>query len=308
MGQGYYLKNSRFRQVVGRVIRESDNLLAPFTASQLTVSIDAQLFEVSDLIKSHPSLFLLQYSAATYLIEQGIGPTDCMGISLGELLSCAITSRISLIDACKLVSFQASIVKSRVRKGGMAAVFGESPLKDWDTVLKGLGELVSVNYDGCCVVAYTDEMRLPLFSRLEKDGYSIFQLPIDFPFHSKWIDEIKEDYMKFCSNVRLLRPLIRHHSTVLHTGKNQLDFAAYLWSIIREGFDFSNIAMMLDSQQRCLFIDFSPDMSLASILRKVLPRNSDSKVVSFFSPYDKLREEASEIFNFKRHFICNYLT
>ncbi|MFD0324033.1 acyltransferase domain-containing protein [Lysobacter gummosus] len=96
-------------------------------------------------LKTHPAIFILEYSLAQCLIGDGIEPDLVLGASLGSFAAAAVAGHLDVEDALAAVVQQAIALEDTCQRGGMIAVLAGRELfeQDW---LRDHAELAADNF------------------------------------------------------------------------------------------------------------------------------------------------------------------
>ena len=220
---------------------------------------------------SQPALFIIEYALAQLLIVLGIKPTAMIGHSIGECVAATISGVISLKDALKLIAIRANLM-SKTQPGVMLAV--PLPKEKISGLLTKNVELAVHNSPNLCIVAgaknHIDEFESLLRPLLEPNRLSCQYLHTSHAFHSKYMDEILDDFKNFTSSLELKKPIIPYISNV--TGdwisKKDLHNKDYWADHIRKTVLFSDGVNQLDLTSEDIFIEIGPGQTLSQLIRQ----------------------------------------
>jgi acyl transferase domain-containing protein len=102
---------------------------------------------------TQPSLFILEYAIASYLMELGIMPTYFLGHSLGEYTAACLSGVFSLEETLTLVADRGRIMQ-KARKGSMISIALSH--EEIEPFLNSEMQISVINTPNRCVVSGTD--------------------------------------------------------------------------------------------------------------------------------------------------------
>jgi acyl transferase domain-containing protein len=232
---------------------------------------------------SHPALFMTQYAMARTLMQARVRPDITLGTSLGTFVAAAVCGHVGWEEGLVATLRHAEALQTCCARGVMFAVLGEPRLFE-DLGLQRYSELAAINFDSHFVLAAQSASAVGLAARLQATGITFQQLPVEFAFHSRWIDAGRDAFarhldsmswvsaqipMACCARAQLLQTLPKQH----------------LWSATREPILFRDTVRRLESEGAYRYIDMSPAGTLASFVKQVAGRESQSRSHSVLSPF-----------------------
>jgi len=283
MGLPLFEKNETFR----RCMTHMDGIVEQLSG----MSVLARLYDPGSskgaifdrLALSHPAIFMVEYSLAQALLQEGVQPELTLGASLGTFAAATVAGILRLEEALFAVVRQAELVEQLCKPGAMIAILGSPELCD-EPFLRLHSELAAVNFDSHFVVSTTQHGRAGIEVELRRRGLTFQRLPVNFAFHSKWIDEAKEPLRD------LGRSLARRSARipmVCCESAQQLWHLEddYLWNVVRGPIRFQQGIAALERTGAYRYIDMSPASTLTTLLRYCLRAESRSKAHGILSPF-----------------------
>lgn len=270
MGKGWLQTNPVFAYWM----RKADDLIQKRWGRSLIHSLYTDTHSLStpmdDLALSHPSLFAVQYAVAMS-IEQPIHLV--LGASLGEFVAMTVAGALSFESAFCHILDQVELFQQSLEKGKMIVVLDSK--ENIETFLYPLREhYVYAAESG--PQNYTLSMPLNYFESI-KERLTIAKcthltLPIDYPFHSKWIEPIRDSFVQLASKLDLSPLLMPFVSSTSLDSFQQLT-PNTLWNTLRSPIQIEQ-ALRLFLQEGDQIIDCSPSGAIKSLLRVLFGNNS----------------------------------
>lgn len=238
-----------------------------------------------DLSETHPALFMVQYAMARALMDRGIVPDALLGASLGTFVAAAIAGCLPLEDAVRAVVSQAAVVQRHCSGGGMIAV-----LADMQTFhalgLERYGELAARNFDSHFVVS-APAGAVGTIEALLSERQILFQrLPVDFAFHSRWVEEADAP-LRACFEPLRWGPAAIPMACSVRGEWLRTVSPEYFWDVMRHPIEFQAVVKWLETSGPNLFVDVSPTGTMATFARKILARGSASRVLVTLSLFSE---------------------
>ncbi len=261
---------------------------------RLGVSVLAELYapekQKSDYFSrtlfSHPAIFLVEYSLAQTLIEQGLEPDYVLGASLGSFAALAMAGGLTFEAALPAVIEQAECLERHCPPGGMTAILDTPDLFDQTPWLWQQSTLAGINFDTHFVVSAKQEKLVVIQQALKEVGITAQDLPVSYAFHSPGIDPARETYCNFLQN--LSRQAQQIPFICCASGVERAEIPEdYLWTVIREPIHFRQTIANLENQRAWSYIDLGPSSTLATFVKYNLTANSASDIFSIMTPFGR---------------------
>ncbi|MBO3795704.1 MULTISPECIES: ACP S-malonyltransferase [Bacillus subtilis group] len=234
------------------------------------------------ILQTNLAIFMYEYSAAQMMIQNGIVPNGVIGASLGEFSGAVISGMIEMQDAVALLVKLSELIMDKAPMGGMITVFDDaSVFQNRKDIFTG-SELVAVNHSHHFVVSANSERIRSIKKRLSDNSILSQVLPVQYAFHSREIESMREECCRLFAEVNLKQPACKIISSVTGKALDQVKMD-YFWEVIREQIRFKE-SITNTVTNDTMFIDLSPDGELAAMLHYILPEHKDVfKIASLFN-------------------------
>src|SRR6516164_4305663 len=230
----------------------------------------ANLFDRTEI--AQPALFALQVAMLEWLGAHGIEAEAMLGHSVGEVSAAYGAGILSLADACRVI-VERSRAQGRTAGAGRMAALGLSH-ENAAALIAPYGEaltIAAVNAPNSVTVA-GDAAAIDALGR-ELEGNQVFFRPLDldYAFHSRCMDPIREGLLDRLDGLRPQIGRLRFVSTV--TGStiegSRLD-AEYWWENIRRPVQFAAAIESLTAEGFNVFLEIGPHPILDRYVRDCL--------------------------------------
>ena len=304
MGTELYSKHSVFRSTADRL----DDIAASIIGRSVIQSIydpsKKNGNELKRTLYSHPALFIIQYSLAYALLNDGITPAVTFGTSLGEFASTSIAGILSADDALEAVVRQAKEIEDKCGPGGMIAVFSDVSLYHENPVINRATELAGINYDSHFVVTGGSGGLEEVTTFLKERGIIYQQLPVSHAFHSSLIDPASLSYKSYLTTKKFFPANMPFISCLEGRYLGNIR-SSYLWDVARKPILFREVIGLLEQEGDVLYLDLGTGGTLANFAGRNFRNGSGASSFSVITPFhnelknlEKIRN-AVRIRNFK---------
>lgn len=163
---------------------------------------------------AQPAIFLLQICLAEFFRQQGIEPGAVTGHSVGEVAAAYVSGALDLKNAVKVI-FHRSRLQSRLEgKGAMLAVgLSAEALKERLEPYGDKISLAAINAPESCTLAGDKTILEKLAAEWEEEDVFTRFLNVELPYHSSFMEEIKDDLLASLSDLQSQPPLCPLYST-----------------------------------------------------------------------------------------------
>lgn len=236
-----------------------------------------------ELRYTHPALFVIQYSLAMSLIEDGVRPSRLIGLSLGECVSMAVGGVVSPEDMLDTLIKQSILLERECSDGGMIAVlkgedfFHSNPEAFFDC------ELAAVNMPQLICVSAKKEALDLTERKLRADNVVYERLPLRQPFHSVHLEPLRERFIRIFSNIKFKESNTEIVSSMSTTNNDNYN-ALHMWRVKRNPILFYQTMQGLVPDRDMVYVDVGPSGSLANFVKYSLPNNAYRSIFSIMSP------------------------
>lgn len=259
-----------FRAAVDRCDRELGKYTGWSLLDELRASEDESRMAETEV--AQPANFAVQLGLAELWRSWGIEPDGVVGHSTGEVAAQYLAGVLSFEDAIKVNYYRSSLQQRATGEGRMLAV-GMTP-ETLNQAVADAGPLVSVaavNSPTSVTLAGEETILQDMAAQLETFGVFHRFLAVKVPYHSHYMDPLRQDLEKGLADLRptsATRPL---YSTVTGTRIDGRGAdARYWWQNVRATVLFAAAVreMLADGYTR--FVELSPHPVLAGALRELL--------------------------------------
>jgi phthiocerol/phenolphthiocerol synthesis type-I polyketide synthase C len=228
------------------------------------------LFDRTEI--AQPALFALQVAMLEWLGAHGIEAEAMLGHSVGEVSAAYAAGILSLGEACRVI-VERSRAQGRTAGTGRMAALGLSP-DNAAALIAPYGEALTigaVNAPNSVTVAGDAAAIDALGGELEGNQVFFRPLDLDYAFHSRCMDPIREGLLDRLDGLRPRDGRLRFVSTVTGTTikGSQLD-AGYWWDNIRRPVQFAPAIESLMAEGFNVFLEIGPHSILDRYLRDCL--------------------------------------
>ncbi|MDE1462560.1 acyltransferase domain-containing protein [Spartinivicinus poritis] len=233
---------------------------------------------------THPAIYMFEVAQAKMLINLGICPDYVMGTSMGTFAAASLAGCLDEEKMLLAVIKQSELIAAQCEPGFMVAILENPILFQREAQLYSQSVLASTNFDGHFVVS-TNVAGLSTIEHFLKQQQISYQvLAVSHAFHSQWIDSAQESYLDFLKSQEfqiMNIPLICCMKAEMVSYISEV----YFWKVIREPIEFRRTAELFESTGSYHYLDLGPSGTLATLLKYILPENSQSKVTAMMTPY-----------------------
>lgn len=290
MGRELFEGDACFRasmQHADRLVRErcGESVLAVLYAEGGSANVP-----LTRLLHSHVAIFMVEYALAMSLLERGLRFDLVLGASLGTYAAAAVAGYIDADAALLAVIEQALAVEAHAEAGRMIAVVGE-PGRYLDAELLALCEVGARHFATHAVLSLPEANGAAVEYLLRRRGMAFQELPVAFPFHSRWIDAARTPYEAF---LRSLTTKAGRVPIACCAARDVLhDFpSGHFWSVVRDPIRLPETLAAIGAPEGYRYVDVSPAGTMATLLKYALPEGTDVRSIVSPSGGDLARLDA----------------
>jgi acyl transferase domain-containing protein/NADPH:quinone reductase-like Zn-dependent oxidoreductase/acyl carrier protein/SAM-dependent methyltransferase len=236
----------------------------------LLKAASAKLFDRTEI--AQPALFALQVGMLEWLRAHGVEAEAMLGHSVGEVSAAYGAGILSLAEACRVIVERSRAQGPTAGTGRMAAL-GLSPENAATMIAPYDGALTiaAVNAPNSVTLAGDAAAIEALGGELQGDQVFFRPLDLDYAFHSRFMDPIREGLLDRLAGLQPQNGRLRFVSTVTGTTieGNRLD-AGYWWENIRRPVQFAAAVESLRAEGFNVFLEIGPHAILDRYLRDCL--------------------------------------
>ncbi len=266
MGRNAFRSNAVFRAA----IEDVDMLVRPAVGWSLAELIERGVTadELARADIAQPLLFAIQIGIVQALSAIGIRGSGYLGHSVGEIAAAWGAGALSLSDAARVVVARSRYQQRTQGTGRMAAIaLAHDATRDILAELHSPLEIAALNATRSVTISGPGKEIERLKVEARRRGIGFRLLDLDFAFHSREMDPVREDLLTSLAGLSSRLPEARLVSTV--TGgaveAETLD-AEYWWRNIRFPVRFSEAAAHLIGEDYRIFLEIGPRAVLKSYL------------------------------------------
>jgi bacillaene synthase trans-acting acyltransferase len=251
------------------------------------------------IIYTHPAIFMVEYSLARVLIENGLEPDYVLGASLGEFTAAAVAGVVSIEEALQVILKQVEFLSKHCQTGSMIAVIHNPSLFHLSTEISQDSELAAVNFDSHFVISGNREGLLKIENYLKTEEIFFQTLPVNYGFHSKNVAPIENQYKEYLGNYSWMECKIPIISCMLNDTITTIP-PSHFWDVIRKPIQFQKTILELENHNDFNYIDLGPFSTLANFVKQNLAKGSNSQCFSIMTPFHQDLKNCTQIKNLFR--------
>ena len=240
-------------------------------------------FDKHDTIASQAVIFSFQYAMARLLKSIGVQPDFVAGHSLGQYAASVSAGIIKLDDAITLVTSRAKALKKIDNIGSMMAI-GEP--EDVCKVLLAKAhsalEIAAINSPKQTIVS-GNHHDIKLFkSYLERSGINYSLVDVQFPFHSRYVDQVLSIFRESIKGVSYQEPNIPIESVLKPLASSQIIGSIDYWvSHLRSAVNFKDATEALIKKGASAIIEIGCGGSLLPQLKATISSSNNPNLPVF---------------------------
>ena len=279
--------------LVRRTIEDIDARLRPLTGWSLLSEMMRPAAEsrIDRTDVAQPAIFALQVALVELWKSWGVTPATVIGHSVGEVAAAYTAGVYALADAVRIIFHRSRLQHRTLGDGRMVAV-AVSP----DEARKAIDdeadrvELAAINSPHVVTVAGDVDALERVTTRLERAGVFTRWLKIQYAFHSRHMNPIREELVGSLADVEPRSSTIPFVSTVtgMSLDGKWLD-ANYWWDNVRRPVLFGPAVGELIRAREHTFLEIGPHPALESSLQECLAERGRAGAV-----LHSLRRETDE--------------
>ena len=277
MGKQLYRENRVFSVAMDEVLDIFDAQGIPLRARWLEGN-DADIMAETEV--AQPANFVIQVAITKLLEHHGIRPSVCVGHSAGEPAAAWAAGVFSLEDAARISWARSHLQQQTSGQGGMLAVGMDETrvLTELQALNDSSVSLAAVNSPHSVTLAGNEATLDHLRERLERDGHFVRKLKVKVPYHSAYMDPLREPLIQELSDIEPESANIPLYSTVTGSRIDGRELnAEYWWKNVRQPVRFERAVRQILNEVSAVsdWIEIGPHPVLAQSIRETA---ADEKV------------------------------
>ncbi len=281
MGRELFEKEPLYRGV----IEECDRIMRDLVDWSLLEELmaDEERSRMNETWLSQPANFALQVALSALWRSYGIRPDAIVGHSTGEAAAFHEAGVYSLEDALKVIVHRSRLQDTLRGTGGMVAV--GLPLNEVMPLVEAYGDRVSVaavNAPQSVTLAGDEQALIELTGPLQEREVFCRFLRVDIPFHSAYMDAVRDELLESLRDITPSRPAVPLYSTALgERVEDRVLDASYWWRNVRGTVLFERAVKEILDDGYTLFLEIGPHPVLAaSISECMAEKKREGKVLA----------------------------
>ncbi|ADI13133.1 putative type I polyketide synthase WcbR [Streptomyces bingchenggensis BCW-1] len=269
MGADLFAHHPDFRQEIERV----DAALAPHLDWSMAevFATPPEAWRLAETETAQPMLFAVQAGLTAVLRGQGIEPAMVVGHSVGEVAAAYCSGAYTLAQAARVVAARSRAQGRTAGRGRMAAIGlpAEQALAELARQ-SGPLELAGVNSPQDVTVAGESAALAAFESELRGRGVFCRDLGLDYAFHSKAMDDLREELTTTLADLAPGPVAVPFYSTVTGQRVRGADLDAdYWWQNVRLPVRFDAAIRRVVDDGAGLLVEIGPHPVLRTYLRRI---------------------------------------
>jgi len=285
MGRQLFDSHPVFRDWMLRLDRRATGLLG---TSITDIVYGGRKSETFDRTRhTHPAIFMLEVALAHCLISEGIAPDLTFGTSLGTYAAVVVAGAMDAFDALAAVIEQARIFERYCPKGGLLAVMADASIvtAPW---LAARSEIVASDLARHFVIAVPQEHLAEIEAALNRRDVANQRLPVEFAYHSRWIDEARAPFDALTQDLapgRLALPFACGEQAAVLSSLQP----GFPWKVVRHPIRLRQTVEAIEREGACRYIDVGPSGSMAALVNHLRPSGNGRAAHAILTPYGRDR-------------------
>ncbi len=268
--------------VFRKVIEDADKIVKTLDTWSIIEEMmkDEKTSRIGETNIAQPALFAVQVGLAKMWESMGIKPDGVVGHSIGEVAAGYISGMFTFEEAVKVIYYRSKVQHQASGKGKMLAVGLEE--KEAAKLIIGHEDTVSVgtiNGPTLVTLSGNEEVLKKIAAELDKKDIFHRFLDVNVPFHSPYMDPIKDDLLKALKDLHINETKIPLYSTVTGKLANMKFDNNYWFRNVRETVRFTDATQSMINDGFTVFVELSPHPILSRYITELLEKASKKGLV-----------------------------
>jgi trans-AT polyketide synthase/acyltransferase/oxidoreductase domain-containing protein len=283
MGRSLYDAHQVFRVSMDRMDHQVRGLAGRSVLSALFDAGRGRADVLDEPVLAMTGLFMVERAVTELLAAEGIRPDVVLGASAGMFAAAVAAGCLTETDALAAAVRVGTVVERHGPSGAMAAVLAP-PAVLADAGLTGHAEVAAVNFDSHVVMAAPTAHVPELRARLDAGDVAYQWLAVRHPFHSRWIDPLREMVLAELRTLRWAAPAVPLVGCA-QPGELRAPSAEDLWTALREPIRFDRAVRELERTGPRRYLDAGPSGTLATAVKYLLGPSGAGRTHTLLSPF-----------------------
>ncbi len=270
MGRQLWEHEPRFRAVI-ETCDEHLRDLADWSLVQELLR-DESSTRLHETAIAQPAIFAVQAGLTELLRHWGLSPAAVVGHSVGEAAAAWAAGALTLSQGIRLMFHRGRCMAVAHGCGTLLAlgITEEEALSEVAAYPETLA-LAAVNAPCSVALAGARDRLQEILERYEADGVFARFVPVEYPFHSPFMDPAREQLLDSLSDLRPAAPETPLYSTVTAAQITDASLdSAYWWRNVREPVRFAPAIRKMVRDGFRVFLEISAHPALAHSIRECL--------------------------------------
>lgn len=270
MGHELYQKEEIFKKTIDNIDQIFQNLSGWSLRDEMMKNERDSLMSQTKI--SQPANFAIQVALYELWKSKGVLPAAIIGHSAGEAAAAFVSGILSLEDAVKVIYTRSRLQQLLTGEGKMLAVgMSEETIQPYIKNYEDVVSVAAINSPTSITLVGDESALGEIFELLDANKVFSKYLQVDVPYHSHYMESIKEELLHSLKDIRTHKPVIPIYSTVDGGKCNETYFdAEYWWKNIRLPVRFAEGCIELIKNDFCSFLEIGPHPVLTSSIYECL--------------------------------------
>lgn len=239
--------------------------------------------------------FALQVALTELWKSKGVTPDAIIGHSAGEIAAFYCAGVMGFEDAIKAIYYRSSLQQRLTGKGKMLAVSlsleeVQEYVKRYDSV-----DIVAINsVSGITLVGEESDLSEISAELEEKKLFNKF-LRVNVPFHSHFMEEIKDEFIEGVKDITLHKPTVKLYSSVTGEYVEEVENNLYWWKNVRQTVLFAPAIEKILKDKYDTFVEIGPHPALSNYINEIAA--DKRKTVYTFSSLNRKIDEVDNFYH-----------
>lgn len=252
---------------------EIDNAFSKYLSWSLVDEImkDEDDSNISRTDYSQPLNFAVQVSLCKMWESMGIVPEMIVGHSVGEVAAFYVAGVYELDEAVKISFNRSRCQQLLAGKGGMLAVgLSEEDIREYIEDYKSTVSIAAINSVKSITLSGNMDSLKEIADELEKKMIFNKFLRVNIPYHSLYMNEIKEDLLKSLGNLHPQKAKVKLYTTAEGEISDGTDLDEnYWWKNVSFAVHFAKAMIEMMNDGANIFVEVGPHPVLGNSIMEI---------------------------------------